>query len=125
MILVRYFADLLWRSELLEKLESEVEDLDEAEDGESSEEAHRATNQTDQLGSKCKWISSLSVVDLVPQINRFQNLVTWFIGIFPSLSLSISSKRAVLIKILTTCSLVSIVVAGESNFIQPTALKIW
>ena len=46
------FADLLWRSELLEKLESEVEDLNEAEDGEASEETHRASNQTNQLIEK-------------------------------------------------------------------------
>ena len=49
---MRYFADLLRRSELLEKLESEVEDLNEAEDGEASEEAHRSTNQPDQLFRK-------------------------------------------------------------------------
>ena len=52
MIFMWYFADLLRRSELLEKLESEVEDLDEAEDGEASKEAHCSTNQADQLFRK-------------------------------------------------------------------------
>ena len=48
MIFVRYFMNLLQRFELLQKLESEVEDLNEAEDGEASEETHRIANQADQ-----------------------------------------------------------------------------
>ena len=55
MILVRHFAKLLWGSELLEKLESKVEDLDQAEDGEASEETHCAANQTNQL-EKDHWV---------------------------------------------------------------------
>ena len=61
MIFTRYFADLLRRSELLEKLESEVEDLNEAEDGEASEEAHCSANQPDQLfGKNLQIITNLS-----------------------------------------------------------------
>ena len=52
MILVRHFTNFFRRSELLEKVESEVEDLNEAEDGEASEETHRASNQTNQLIEK-------------------------------------------------------------------------
>ena len=64
---MQYFADLFWRSELLEKVESEVEDLNEAEDGEAGEETHRATNQTNQLENN-HWVNvkypSLSVVEI-------------------------------------------------------------
>ena len=63
-----YFAGLLWNFELLEKLESEVEDLDQAEDGEASEEAHRAPNQTDQLlgNGKDLWANHKKIIKCLP-----------------------------------------------------------
>ena len=89
MILVRHFAKLLWGSELLEKLESKVEDLNEAEDGEASEETHRAPNQTNQLIEKNQQIMT-NLKELTSR-TLFYQMFAWCIGILPFLSRSISS----------------------------------
>ena len=86
---MRYFADLLWRSELLEKLEAKVEDLNEAEDGEASEETHRASNQTNQLIEKNQQIMA-NLKEFICETLRYK-MFAWCIGIFPFLSRSISS----------------------------------
>ena len=86
---MRHFAKLLWGSELLEKLESKVEDLNKAEDGEASEETHRASNQTDQLIEKNQQIMA-NLKELIFETLRYK-MFAWCIGIFPFLSRSISS----------------------------------
>ena len=86
---MRYFADLLWRSEPLEKLEAKVEDLNEAEDGEASEETHRASNQTNQLIEKNQQIMANFKEFLCETL--LYKMFAWWIGIFPFLSRSISS----------------------------------
>ena len=86
---MRYFADLLWRSEPLEKLEAKVEDLNEAEDGEASEETHRAPDQTNQLIEKNQQIMA-NLKELIFETLRYK-MFAWCIGIFPFLSRSISS----------------------------------
>ena len=76
MILVRHFAKLLWGSELLEKLESKVEDLNKAEDGEASEETHRAAHQPDQLENDN--FSTAVKIGFLKVSNKFFNyLIDW------------------------------------------------